>query len=129
MGTTNYHRKGCQKPRFVDENRDNSSRWENDESDRGIDQTNTGIWSAVGYWARTRDKASHDPIPIPLGYHGSQSLRTRSTAYIFHTLRLIPVAVNSKQNNSHVVTPHMGIIYHQTGRLGIASQDIGDVYV
>ncbi|GFS54103.1 hypothetical protein TNCV_2526701 [Trichonephila clavipes] len=22
------------------------------------------------YWARARDKASHDPIPIPLGYHG-----------------------------------------------------------
>ncbi|GFU96350.1 hypothetical protein TNCV_89271 [Trichonephila clavipes] len=22
------------------------------------------------YWARTRDKESHDPIPIPLGYHG-----------------------------------------------------------
>ncbi|GFX80356.1 uncharacterized protein TNCV_3931091 [Trichonephila clavipes] len=22
------------------------------------------------YWARTRDKASHSPIPIPLGYHG-----------------------------------------------------------
>ncbi|GFU90660.1 transposable element Tcb2 transposase, partial [Trichonephila clavipes] len=22
------------------------------------------------YWARTRDKASHDPIPIPLGYRG-----------------------------------------------------------
>ncbi|GFT92953.1 hypothetical protein TNCV_740961 [Trichonephila clavipes] len=21
------------------------------------------------YWARTRDKASHDPIPIPLGSH------------------------------------------------------------
>ncbi|GFW35518.1 uncharacterized protein TNCV_3071461 [Trichonephila clavipes] len=22
------------------------------------------------YWARTRDKASHDPMPIPLGYRG-----------------------------------------------------------
>ncbi|GFX93248.1 hypothetical protein TNCV_4761271 [Trichonephila clavipes] len=22
------------------------------------------------YWDRTRDKASHDPIPIPLGYRG-----------------------------------------------------------
>ncbi|GFV04642.1 hypothetical protein TNCV_295191 [Trichonephila clavipes] len=22
------------------------------------------------YWVRTRDKASHDPIPIPLGYRG-----------------------------------------------------------
>ncbi|GFU49159.1 hypothetical protein TNCV_2674621 [Trichonephila clavipes] len=22
------------------------------------------------YWARTRDMASHDPIPIPLGYRG-----------------------------------------------------------
>ncbi|GFT41922.1 hypothetical protein TNCV_1667691 [Trichonephila clavipes] len=26
--------------------------------------------STVWYWARTRDKASHDPIPIPLGYRG-----------------------------------------------------------
>ncbi|GFV60098.1 putative DD41D transposase [Trichonephila clavipes] len=56
-----------------------------------------------------------------------QSLRTRSSAYLFHTLRLIPVAVNSKQNNSYVVTPHMDIIYRQTSGLGIASQDIGDI--
>ncbi|GFU26054.1 hypothetical protein TNCV_5105281 [Trichonephila clavipes] len=26
------------------------------------------------YWARTRDKASHDPIPIPLGYRGHMSI-------------------------------------------------------
>ncbi|GFU71989.1 hypothetical protein TNCV_2999721 [Trichonephila clavipes] len=26
-----------------------------------------GLW---WYWARTRDKASHGPIPIPLGYRG-----------------------------------------------------------
>ncbi|GFT57215.1 hypothetical protein TNCV_1692221 [Trichonephila clavipes] len=26
-----------------------------------------GLWC---YWARTRDQASHDPIPIPLGYRG-----------------------------------------------------------
>ncbi|GFV61119.1 hypothetical protein TNCV_2099941 [Trichonephila clavipes] len=26
------------------------------------------------YWARTRDKASHDPMPIPLGYRGHHSL-------------------------------------------------------
>ncbi|GFY15926.1 uncharacterized protein TNCV_1285711 [Trichonephila clavipes] len=25
------------------------------------------------YWARTRDKASHGPIPIPLGYRGHNS--------------------------------------------------------
>ncbi|GFU44496.1 SCAN domain-containing protein 3 [Trichonephila clavipes] len=24
------------------------------------------------YWARTRDKASHDPMPIPLGYRGQR---------------------------------------------------------
>ncbi|GFT44096.1 hypothetical protein TNCV_2111211 [Trichonephila clavipes] len=24
------------------------------------------------YWVRTRDKASHDPIPIPLGYRGHE---------------------------------------------------------
>ncbi|GFY08753.1 hypothetical protein TNCV_5006661 [Trichonephila clavipes] len=26
------------------------------------------------YWARTRDQASHDPIPIPLGYRGRHFL-------------------------------------------------------
>ncbi|GFT93568.1 putative transposable element, partial [Trichonephila clavipes] len=26
------------------------------------------------YWARTRDKASHGPIPIPLGYRGHSTL-------------------------------------------------------
>ncbi|GFU39212.1 hypothetical protein TNCV_1902961 [Trichonephila clavipes] len=41
---------------------------------------------------------------------------------------LISVAVNSKQNNSHIVTPHMDIIYRQTSGLGIASQDIGDIW-
>ncbi|GFV78606.1 hypothetical protein TNCV_1889121 [Trichonephila clavipes] len=29
------------------------------------------------YWARTCDKASHDPIPIPLGYRGHHSLDER----------------------------------------------------
>ncbi|GFU58478.1 integrase catalytic domain-containing protein [Trichonephila clavipes] len=28
------------------------------------------------YWARTRDKASHGPIPIPLGYRGHLTLMT-----------------------------------------------------
>ncbi|GFV99580.1 hypothetical protein TNCV_5079421 [Trichonephila clavipes] len=33
----------------------------------------SSTWAgAERYWARTRDKASHDPIPIPLGYHGHQ---------------------------------------------------------
>ncbi|GFS88281.1 RNA-directed DNA polymerase from mobile element jockey [Trichonephila clavipes] len=40
---------------------------------------------------------------------------------------LIPVAVNSKQNNSYAATSHMDIIYRQTSELGIASQDIGDI--
>ncbi|GFW59201.1 hypothetical protein TNCV_2781321 [Trichonephila clavipes] len=26
------------------------------------------------YWDRTRDQASHDPIPIPLGYRGHDNL-------------------------------------------------------
>ncbi|GFY32428.1 hypothetical protein TNCV_3559361 [Trichonephila clavipes] len=43
--------------------------------------------------------------------------------------RLIPVAVNSKQNNSYVLTPHMDITYRQTSGLGMASQDIGDIFV
>ncbi|GFX79487.1 hypothetical protein TNCV_824761 [Trichonephila clavipes] len=33
-----------------------------------------GLW---WYWARTRDKASHDPIPIPLGYRGHRVLTKR----------------------------------------------------
>ncbi|GFX04407.1 uncharacterized protein TNCV_3975531 [Trichonephila clavipes] len=44
------------------------------------------------------------------------------------TVGLIPDAVNSKQYNSHVVTPHMNIIYRQTSGL-MASQDIGDICV
>ncbi|GFV61193.1 hypothetical protein TNCV_499851 [Trichonephila clavipes] len=31
-----------------------------------LQNENIYIW----YWARTRDKASHDPMPIPLGYRG-----------------------------------------------------------
>ncbi|GFV00605.1 hypothetical protein TNCV_915442 [Trichonephila clavipes] len=30
----------------------------------------TGAQMPVWYWARTRDQASHGPIPIPLGYRG-----------------------------------------------------------
>ncbi|GFT13021.1 hypothetical protein TNCV_431421 [Trichonephila clavipes] len=37
------------------------------------------------------------------------------------------VAIYRKQNNSHVVTPHMDIIYCQTSGLVIATQDIGDI--
>ncbi|GFX32062.1 hypothetical protein TNCV_4099111 [Trichonephila clavipes] len=41
-----------------------------------ISHNGVGLGSSVSdssvqwYWARTRDKASHSPIPIPLGYHG-----------------------------------------------------------
>ncbi|GFS61212.1 hypothetical protein TNCV_3104711 [Trichonephila clavipes] len=31
------------------------------------------------YWARTRDKASHDPMPMPLGYRGHHCLRVIKT--------------------------------------------------
>ncbi|GFY28281.1 hypothetical protein TNCV_4396151 [Trichonephila clavipes] len=31
----------------------------------------------VWYWARTRDKANHDPIPIPLGYLDLQAGRSK----------------------------------------------------
>ncbi|GFT78246.1 hypothetical protein TNCV_4336071 [Trichonephila clavipes] len=41
--------------------------------------------------------------------------------------RAAGVAMYRKQNNSHVVTSQMNIIYRQTSGLGIASQDIGDV--
>ncbi|GFX44981.1 hypothetical protein TNCV_3430301 [Trichonephila clavipes] len=33
----------------------------------------------IWYWARTRDKASHDSIPIPLGYCGHHEFES-STA-------------------------------------------------
>ncbi|GFU98015.1 uncharacterized protein TNCV_232921 [Trichonephila clavipes] len=33
------------------------------------------------YWDRTRDQASHDPIPIPLGYRGLCCLKTRTHDY------------------------------------------------
>ncbi|GFU88678.1 hypothetical protein TNCV_4443551 [Trichonephila clavipes] len=34
----------------------------------GLDLAFVDQW----YWARTRDQASHDPIPIPLGYRGQR---------------------------------------------------------
>ncbi|GFV58284.1 uncharacterized protein TNCV_1272461 [Trichonephila clavipes] len=43
--------------------------------------------------------------------------------------RAAGVAIYHKRNNSHVVTPHMDIIYRQTSGLSIASQDIGDICV
>ncbi|GFT34733.1 ATP-dependent DNA helicase [Trichonephila clavipes] len=49
------------------------------------------------------------------------------SAYLSHNLRLIPVAINSKQNNSHVVTPHMDIFNRQTSGVVMDSQDIGDI--
>ncbi|GFS69620.1 hypothetical protein TNCV_1429311 [Trichonephila clavipes] len=38
--------------------------------------------------------------------------------------RATVVAIYRKQKNSHVVTPHMNIIYRQTNGLGIVSNDI-----
>ncbi|GFU30547.1 hypothetical protein TNCV_1687861 [Trichonephila clavipes] len=37
---------------------------------RAIEEEKQG--NCKWYWARTRDKASHDPMPIPLGYRGHQ---------------------------------------------------------
>ncbi|GFS95260.1 uncharacterized protein TNCV_2630881 [Trichonephila clavipes] len=37
------------------------------------------------------------------------------------------VAIYRKRSKSHVVTPHMELIYRQTRELGIASEDIGDI--
>ncbi|GFX15539.1 hypothetical protein TNCV_3304681 [Trichonephila clavipes] len=47
---------------------------ENLNGDAQIETTNQHNESATSrwYWARTRDKASHSPIPIPLGYCGLQ---------------------------------------------------------
>ncbi|GFV86576.1 uncharacterized protein TNCV_4184311 [Trichonephila clavipes] len=41
--------------------------------------------------------------------------------------RAAGVSIYGKWNNSHVVTPHVDIIYPQAIGLGIASQDIGDI--
>ncbi|GFW99228.1 uncharacterized protein TNCV_3009961 [Trichonephila clavipes] len=46
------------------------------------------------YWARTRDKASHSPIPIPLGYRGhvillGVSLLSQTDPVICHTVEAL----------------------------------------
>ncbi|GFS88096.1 hypothetical protein TNCV_764761 [Trichonephila clavipes] len=43
-----------------------------DVCDAGLDFV--GFFSLRWYWARTRDKASHDRMPIPLGYRGHFSV-------------------------------------------------------
>ncbi|GFX19800.1 hypothetical protein TNCV_1433611 [Trichonephila clavipes] len=41
------------------------------------------------YWARTRDKASHDPMPIPLGYRGhSPYIEIVDSAIVTRDVRL-----------------------------------------
>ncbi|GFS51636.1 hypothetical protein TNCV_550281 [Trichonephila clavipes] len=42
------------------------------------------------YWARTRDKASHGPIPIPLGYRGHMS-RPRPNTINNHLPHLVEI--------------------------------------
>ncbi|GFW47504.1 uncharacterized protein TNCV_2437231 [Trichonephila clavipes] len=41
--------------------------------------------------------------------------------------RAAGVAIYRTRDNSHVVTPHMDIIYRETSGLGIASQDNEDI--
>ncbi|PRD30465.1 UNVERIFIED_CONTAM: hypothetical protein NCL1_26340 [Trichonephila clavipes] len=83
------------------------------------------------WFMRNNDRRAQEKLTILT--LNCQSLRTRCvrnlSAYLFHTLRLIPVVVNSKQNYSHVVTLQMDIIYRQTSGMGMASQDIEDICV
>ncbi|GFT11302.1 hypothetical protein TNCV_1144011 [Trichonephila clavipes] len=44
------------------------------------------------YWNRTRDQASHDPIPIPLGYRGHKT----------HTKGLYEIPLRFKISNPYV---------------------------
>ncbi|GFV33398.1 transposable element Tc3 transposase [Trichonephila clavipes] len=48
--TTDYHIICGRKPHSVDGNKNNSSRWENDEPDEGSGQTNVGILSTMELW-------------------------------------------------------------------------------
>ncbi|GFW12468.1 integrase catalytic domain-containing protein [Trichonephila clavipes] len=41
--------------------------------------------AGLGYWARTRDKASHGPIPIPLGYRGHENRMETGNVKYFRT--------------------------------------------
>ncbi|GFX47988.1 putative DD41D transposase [Trichonephila clavipes] len=81
------------------------------------------------YWARTRDKASHDPIPIPLGYRGhtassNDSLKELSRAYSssYHRFLIIPTKGNFKRifpirwrnlNSWQVIYSQFGLAIHQ----------------
>ncbi|GFT79219.1 transposable element Tcb2 transposase [Trichonephila clavipes] len=49
--------------------------------DRGS-RNNPAFVHESWYWARTCDKASHSPIPIPLGYRGHISIDGRTDLYI-----------------------------------------------
>ncbi|GFT98274.1 hypothetical protein TNCV_2903761 [Trichonephila clavipes] len=50
----------------------------------------------VWYWARTRDKASHGPIPIPLGYRG-HTPATQNMKKSLKFLKLTPRASDDSQ--------------------------------
>ncbi|GFY25240.1 uncharacterized protein TNCV_2483611 [Trichonephila clavipes] len=52
----------------------------------------------LGYWARTRDKASPDLIPIPLGYRGHKS-KTKTDALGFRVVGIV-LACTLKQCSS-----------------------------
>ncbi|GFV42662.1 hypothetical protein TNCV_840171 [Trichonephila clavipes] len=55
------------------------------------------------YWARTRDKASHGPIPIPLGYHGLQTLRREDKIKVFDDLCGNSLELNPIENLWHIL--------------------------
>ncbi|GFU35319.1 hypothetical protein TNCV_2143671 [Trichonephila clavipes] len=54
------------------------------------------------YWARTRDKASHDPMPIPLGYRGHiLVLKSFSSAFTLMRLRAKTALILAACHNGH----------------------------
>ncbi|GFW71296.1 transposable element Tcb1 transposase [Trichonephila clavipes] len=64
------------------------------------------------YWARTRDKASHDPIPTPLGYRGhtivaKRNRRVTSTASIGKAISAATVRRRLHMNGQYVRVPRV----------------------
>ncbi|GFT12753.1 integrase catalytic domain-containing protein [Trichonephila clavipes] len=56
------------------------------------------------YWARTRDKASHDPMPIPLGYRGQ--IATSDGPQYLKSIKSMDHSKESDQFNDTAILKH-----------------------
>ncbi|GFS96373.1 histone-lysine N-methyltransferase SETMAR [Trichonephila clavipes] len=71
-------------------------------------------WVFSGNGARTRDKASHDPIPVPLGYRGHLAfIRRRLCCVVGETGKAIQHKHPSLANRKDV------ILHHDNARLEV----------